>query len=276
MFVWLASYPKSGSTWLRAALWSLHQGGASVDFSDMAEFGGLVSRRRDFDAVLGVESSDLKPAEIDDLRSHAVTQMAKRLRSSTLSKVHDAWRRNQSGESIFPAEATAGVIYLVRDPRAIASSWAHHTQVSVDTAIDFMCSTSASLGAMPDRGTATLPATLLTWSEHVDSWLHGPSTPPEMIRYEDMWADPAPALERVARVLGWPAPPDAVDRAVRATTFDTMRAAERDQGFAERPVGMPAFFRRGSADAWRDELSLAQISRIEQHHGDWMRRLGYL
>ena len=46
---WLASYPKSGNTWLRLLLWSLLAGGASVDFSRRSGFAPLAGAIEDLE-----------------------------------------------------------------------------------------------------------------------------------------------------------------------------------------------------------------------------------
>jgi len=276
MFVWLASYPKSGNTWLRAALWSLLHDGATVDLDALADIGGTAAGRNVFERTLSVQSADLTADEVEDLRPVALTLRAARMRKRQAHKVHDAWRRAPNGRPLFPAEATAGAIYVVRDPRAVVPSWAHHARVSADAAIAFLADPTAALAADPGTGTIVLPERLTTWSRHVESWLDGPSEPPVVIRYEDMLADPARELRRAAAVMGWSVTAGALAGAVAATRFDALRRTEADQGFRERSIGTAAFFRRGEAGGWRDELTPAQVRRIEDDHAPVMRRLGYL
>lgn len=74
----LASYPKSGNTWMRIALASLGHGGAPVELgskyqpgwhvSDAALLASIISNRNWFDEYVGVESSKLTCREIDRLR----------------------------------------------------------------------------------------------------------------------------------------------------------------------------------------------------------------
>ena len=277
MFVWLASYPKSGNTWLRAALWSLRADGGAVDLADLSAVGTRLWKRRTFERVLGVESSELTEDEIDTLRPLAIAALGAKLREKTPQKLHDAWRRTTAGDPILPASVTAGAIYVVRDPRAVAPSWAHHSAISIDRAITCLANPDASLAPIAaDFGTPHLPERLLTWSQHVESWLDGPSQPPTVIRYEDMIEDPGRELTRAARVLEWPTDPATVENAVAATRFDVLRAAEDRSGFLEKAPGVTVFFRRGAADGWREELTAEQARRIERDHGRVMQRLGYL
>ena len=65
--IWLASYPKSGNTWLRAFLTSFQSGGQPVDINSMAG-GPIASARKRFDDAMGVEASELTQEEIDRYR----------------------------------------------------------------------------------------------------------------------------------------------------------------------------------------------------------------
>ncbi len=69
---------------------------------------------------------------------------------------------------------------------------------------------------------------------------------------------------------------EAIQQAVAFADFGELRRQEQAHGFRERSIepGAP-FFRRGEAGAWRDELSGAQIARIEAAHAPMMQRLGY-
>ncbi len=65
---WLASYPKSGNTWLRSFLSNLQQDGdAPADINELAT-GTIASARDWLDEALGFDSADLSADEIDRLR----------------------------------------------------------------------------------------------------------------------------------------------------------------------------------------------------------------
>ena len=69
MIIWLASYPKSGNTWMRTFLTNYWRDAAEpVDINSL-EGGPIASARRVFDDAVGVEASDLTPAEIERLRA---------------------------------------------------------------------------------------------------------------------------------------------------------------------------------------------------------------
>jgi aryl sulfotransferase len=275
-FYWLASYPKSGSTWLRLALRSLERGGAAADFSDQSVFAPVLTHRSLFDAMLAVESSDLTDEEIVALRPRMHETVAGAADKPLIRKVHDAWCRTSQGEPLFSPALTLGTVYIARDPRDVAVSYAHHAAIPIDDAIAFLADPEAALPQKRDRNWVQLRQHLSSWSDHVAGWLDRSGLAATLIRYEDMRHDPAFALEQAARCLGWTVVPEALGKAVDATRFEALRAEEDRSGFREKPIGLGRFFRRGVAGGWRDSLSAVQVARIERDHGGAMARLGYL
>lgn len=271
---WLASYPKSGNTWLRLALASVRADGRAPGFAAADRFGPVASDRAAFDLLLDVDSADLTDGEAEILRPRLYELEAGSRPEPQLLKVHDAWTRTPAGEPLFPPALTRGAIYLARDPRDVAVSLAHHMAIGLDQAIDFMGWPDAALALHGLSRARQIRQRLLTWSGHVRSWRQAPRLLP--LRYEDMLSDPGAVLEAAARHLGWAVSQPAIAEAVAATRFEALRAAEERWGFAEKARPATRFFRRGVAGGWRDTLSRAQAARIEADHGEVMRELRYL
>jgi aryl sulfotransferase len=162
---------------------------------------------------------------------------------------------------------------VVRDPRAVAVSFAHHRGRDIDDTID----------RMEDPGGAWAPVSQLSqqlnerpghWSHHVESWLGAPF-PVHLLRYEDMHGDPHSAFAAVARFLGLPSDSERIAAAVEAAAFPRLQAQERAAGFIEKPSRSPVFFREGRVDGWRQVLTAEQATRIVTAHGAVMRRCDY-
>jgi aryl sulfotransferase len=274
--IWLASYPKSGNTWLRLALQCLRRGDASLDINDAHGRPMISSSRALFDRTLNIESSDLTPEEVEAARPALYAQLAARIRGCPILKVHDAWTTTSGGAPIFPASASAGVIYLVRDPRDVAVSFSSHLGMPIDTLIAQMGDSRFSIALAQNTITNQVPQRLLTWSAHVESWLDTSGLPMMLVRYEDMIADMQAVLTRVATFAGIETDAASIAQAAVSVQFSTLREQEATRGFRERPTASPRFFRRGIAGAWRDELTSAQAERIVGQHAAVMRRLGYI
>jgi len=274
--VWLASYPKSGNTWVRLFLTAYtHPEREEVDINAVDV--NLHAGNRDlFDRVIGLEASDLTPAEIERFRPDVYRQLAAEAEEPLFLKVHDLWRRTPDGGSLFPPETTATTIYIVRDPRAVAPSYANHYAISIDEAIDQMAMPDNTISKPLDRLRSQLPQPMGTWSQHVTSWLDQPELPVHLVRYEDIHAAPETHFAEILRRAGLPVVADRLSAALAQTRFERLQAQESTVGFRERLSAAPLFFRQGRPDRWREELTPAQIARIERDHGAVMERLGYL
>ena len=273
--LWLASYPKSGNTWLRLALQSLRRPQETVDLNDRRGRSLSASSRFLLDRTLNVESSDLTPEETEIARPQCYEQLAASIPGCVILKAHDAWTLTCAGTPMFPASATGGVVYLTRDPRDVAPSLAHHLGSSIDAAIEQMADPDHIMSASSELILRQLPERLLSWSAHAESWLDSSGLRLLLVRYEDMIADMPKVLTQVVQFAGLHADVTAIERAVESVRFSTLRAAEERQGFTEGPAGIQRFFRRGVVGGWRDELTPAQVERIVMCHGTMMRRLGY-
>ncbi|WP_044564542.1 sulfotransferase domain-containing protein [Azospirillum sp. B4] len=273
-FYWIASYPKSGNTWMRLMLASLIEGGAPPDFTKTMGFASAAGAVTDMDLFLDVESSDLTPVEQAELRHDLAVVTAAAATGPQFRKVHDWWGLTPAGRPLFPPQVTLGSVYLVRDPRDVAVSWAHHSGLSLDDSIAFLARPGAVV-ATAGRWKDQFEQRLDSWSGHVASWLAADPAP-LLVPYERLSADPAGVLAQVAAHCAITASDAAIMNAVTVTRFDRLRREEETHGFELGQRRGRVFFRRGLAGGWRDTLSAAQADRIVQDHGPMMARLGYI
>lgn len=269
--VWLASYPKSGNTWVRLFLAALTR---EPDLATMAGTGRGATARSLLQRALDISLDGLSPAEIQSLRPLAYRHLAARNTGTPLVlKAHDRYRDTPTGEPLFPVEATAGCLHLVRDPRDLCLSLAAHSAVSVDRAIEIMA--DADYAPHSAAGTGMVDEAWGSWSRHTQSWLEAPITR-LMLRYEDMLGATVTTLTAAAHFCGLTPTSQAVTEAIQRTSFSQLAAQESATGFIERPAALPRFFRVGRAGQWHEALSPTQVARIERDHGAIMMRLGYL
>ncbi|MEA5125691.1 sulfotransferase domain-containing protein [Xanthomonas floridensis] len=265
--VWLASYPKSGNTWVRCLIASLRNGGAAMHLDALAPALPNAASRAWLERHLAVDISDLTPAELHLLRGTAYRRCA--LQALSVLKVHDSY-----DPTLFPAAATLGIVYIVRDPRDVAPSWADHAGIDLDAAIRQLGESATTLSDTLSRYRPQARQRFGSWSEHVASWLHAPGRR-LLVRYEDLLANPLQETARLARFLGLSTEPAHIAHAVAACRFEVLRDSEERHGFAERQHGQARFFRQGRAGAWRTTLSAPQAARVLAHHGPTMAWLGY-
>lgn len=270
--LWLASYPKSGNTWLRAVTSAWLTGKPARLDALMAD---SIAARADFDDAIGIPSSDLLSEEVAVLRPRVVEQLAAESAGPLVRKIHDGLYPGPDGEPVVPAAATRGAIYIVRDPRDVAVSLGHHFARPVEWAVDRLADGGYTLASSTRSPAVQLAQHLGTWSQHVMSWVGDPPFPVHVVRYEDCVEDPVRAFSAALRFSGLGDVSDRdVARAVEGARFERLRDQEATHGFSERASAAP-FFRSGRPGGWRDEMSGEAAARIEAAHGGVMRRFGY-
>jgi aryl sulfotransferase len=279
--VWIASYPKSGNTWMRILLSNLLAGlDGPEDINNLTLSAEIAGSRALFEDQTLIDSHLLRAGEIEALRPAVHDAYAASRSSATFSKVHDAWTCLPDGRPQLGRLARAA-LYIVRDPRDVAVSYAAFQGCSVDKAITQMDSADEFLGP----SNAQLRQHLGDWSAHVRGWLDQTMVPVHLLRYEDLLADTAGEFRRALAFLGAQSSGDAqaldpaIARAVRHADFGELRRQEQAQGFRERSLRQRAlghdFFRQGRSGAWREQLSQEQAGRIESAHAATMAGLGY-
>ena len=270
--VWLASYPKSGSTWLRAFLHNfLRPSDRPYDINRLGDFTANECEAAHYRAHDPRPTSQLSLTEVQRLRPKVHRDLTRLAPDLVFAKTHNAVLLAE-GVPLLSPEVTAGAIYILRDPRAVALSYGRHLGWSIDQTIDFMANDGAATG-QDDRHVFER---LASWSSHVASWTQQPNPRQLVLRYEDMLADPQKSFGAVIRFLGREPPAGRLDRAIRFSRFEELQAQEQRAGFIERPGSAGAFFAEGRADAWRDALTADQAERIATAHGAQMRRFLYL
>ena len=271
--IWLASYPKSGNTWMRAFLANyVLDASEPVPIGDLRAFSLSDVRPRFYAAALDKPVQEMTAEESVALRPEAQRHLAEARDHDHFVKTHSR-QGMLNGTPLIERSVSAGAIYIVRNPVDIVPSYASHLGVSPDAAIEVL--------ADPDYSTVEADVEILThigrWDAHVQSWLEGSGTLPVcVVRYEDLRKDPLRAFGQVLQTLGIPLDPARLDRAVRHSSFEELSRQEEKEGFSERPPHMKSFFRSGRSGEGGEVLSPMQIERIAGEFGATMRKLGYL
>ena len=269
--IWLASYPKSGNTWLRAFLHNLLRNpDTPFDINELRSFCVVDSVAELYARIDPRPPLELGPQGVAMLRPRVHRFITTASPDDVFVKTHNA-RLADFGVPTVTAEVTAGMIYVVRNPLDVAVSFAHHLGASLDDAIALM----NEPGARTPITAEWVGELLGSWSEHVASWTAASAPTLHVMRYEDMHAKPVKTFAAVARFLGLDPPRERVEKAIRASAFRVLQDQEDRHGFVEKSRAADRFFREGMTGGWRRALNPAQVAQLALAHRDQMTRFGY-
>jgi hypothetical protein len=270
--LWIASYPKSGNTWVRALLTNfLADAPDPLPLSALADhcLGDMAAFP--YERVFGGDVSAVSTEDIYKRRAAAHEVLSRARPGTVLVKTHVALGAPWGTPTITP-QATWGAIYVVRNPLDVILSYAAHYGCTIDDAIVF----AERADHMIQRKPGQIDQLVGDWSNHVRGWTQAPGMNRLVVRYEDLLKDTPKAMRGVVRFLGLPVDKGRIKRAVAHASFKTLSRQEQKSGFSERSANAERFFRSGKAGGWRDAMTDAQIERVCDTHADVMRAFGYL
>ena len=271
--LWLASYPKSGNTWMRVFLANLILNEATpLPLQRINEVCSSEPNEIWFKPLSRKPIGELSNKKIAALRVKAQERAAGLNKNILPMKTHSFLGKDY-GYPTISVKASVGVIYIVRDPRDVALSAADHYGLTLDQTIEMMADKTSRGRGMAGN---TVYERMSSWSEHARSWTGWRHSPLIVLRYEDMLADPQGQLGGIARKLGITDDAARIGRAIEFSSFKALQDQEKKTGFVEKSVNSSRFFRSGRAGGWRDQLSLRQADAIARDHAVQMKRFGYL
>ena len=269
---WFTSYPKSGNTWLRMFI-NAYVSGFKLDinsafqfaFNDLTSQIVQITCARPIDKLTFEEQAYYRPATLlNFLNLYATRDIALKTHHAKIA-VNDI--------PVCPNQLSRGAVYIIRDPRDVAVSFADHLGEPMDDVIGHMGNVKFAL-----KNKDNLHHVLLTWSKHVKSWTKmNTNIETIAIKYEDLLEDPHKHFAKILQFLTMPVFKEKLDFAVEETKFENLRAREDEKGFVEVSDNSKSgkFFRVGKAGQWKEVLTEAQVAKIEEDHGDMMEEYGY-
>ena len=271
--IWLASYPKSGNTWLRAFLANYMQNPEEpLPINDLPNHILGDSGVPHYERFSGRKVEELDEQEIAQLRSKIHEWFAFSRGRDIFVKTHNMITM-AAGTPVITPSATVGAIYVVRNPLDVAASFSHHFNVEYQRAVDSLCAPNYFL---PQTDTHVRQY-LGSWTRHAASWLNAKGMVQYLVRYEDMKQKPIKTFSGVIDFLQLPVERDRIKKAIDFSSFKELKKQEQDEQFVEgRKDGSAKFFRSGKVGGWRDVLTEEQANHLIEANKEMMIRLGYL
>ncbi|MEM7744350.1 MAG: sulfotransferase domain-containing protein [Pseudomonadota bacterium] len=269
--IWLASYPKSGNTWLRAFLANyLFDTDGPATFEHVQRVSSGDCSRPSYEELARGNPDDLKPGPFVKLRHQHLGRIAGNGAPVNFVKTHAPYRQ-LSGQPLIPPWLTRSAIYMIRHPLDMLVSYADHWGVDHGHAARMIADKRNAVGPSPK----TVAQYLGNWSDHVKSWRDTRDIPVLVIRYEDMLADPHAAFTQVLDHMQAPIDGAVLDQAIKHASFESLVASEAAGGFPERGPHQTRFFREGRTGTGREVLPPEIVDKVLSDHRSVMEKHGY-
>ena len=277
MIIWIASYPKSGNTYIRSFL-------SAYFFTNTGNF--------DFKLLKNIEQFPDKQffnGFIDniDYASKSWLSIQKDLiktNKTRFLKTHSAFISFNNNQ-FTNAETTLGSVYIVRDPRSIVTSIMNHFSMDQFEAAEMLF--DEDRGIKSSDGNLATYSFLSSWCNHFNSWNNLKTIKSILIKYEDLEKSNEEIFSNLIRYINnLIGSNEGIDhqkfiKALETTKFSFLKKKEGEEGFVESVYSKSKdhkipFFNQGFKNDWEKVLEKKVLDKIEKKFYKEMKLLGYL
>tara|TARA_B100001029_G_scaffold179858_1_gene191704 strand:+ start:1753 stop:2589 length:837 start_codon:yes stop_codon:yes gene_type:complete len=277
MIIWIASYPKSGNTYIRSFL-------SAYFFTNTGNF--------DFKLLKNIEQFPDKQFfngfidNIDDASKSWLSIQKDLIKSNKTRflKTHSAFISFNNNQ-FTNAETTLGSVYIVRDPRSIVTSIMNHFSMDQFEAAEMLF--DEDRGIKSSDGNLATYSFLSSWCNHYNSWNNLKTIKSILIKYEDLEKSNEEIFSNLIRYINnLIGSNEGIDhqkfiKALETTKFSFLKKKEGEEGFVESVYSKSKdhkipFFNQGFKNDWENVLEKKVLDKIEKKFYKEMKLLGYL
>tara|TARA_Y100000590_G_scaffold448510_1_gene585279 strand:+ start:512 stop:1351 length:840 start_codon:yes stop_codon:yes gene_type:complete len=257
MIIWIASYPKSGNTYLRSFL-------SSYYYSDNGKF--------DFDLLLNIHqfpNMKFSKTKIDSREEASKKWIFHQNSFFEKDKLNFVKTHNclleYKGNKFTTKNETVGAIYIVRDPRNVITSLTNHYSLSYEEALNYMLNENSSLLEKSYNDDHSNFTYLNSWSNHYKSWRDNAEFKILFIKYEDLENKKDEIFNKIILFINEISNGEKkinekrFYNSIRTTNFVNMKNKELNEGFEESIISKKTgkkinFFNLGFNNRWQKIL----------------------
>ena len=286
MIIWLASYPKSGNTWLRFLIMSLIlKDKEEINLDQLSGIKQFPSSHQ----YNKLNINKINYSNLNDISNYWIEtqKIINSDKSIKFFKTHNALCKINN--NIFTdLKNTLGVIYIVRDPRNVISSINnHHHHIDLEFSKNFIFDEKKGImkkSKVDINNDYALPQIIGSWKTHYNSWKNMKKNY-LLIKYENLIINPKKEFKKVTdyleELMGLNFSEKLIDKAIKLSSFDRLQSLEEKKGFSESVVDPNSgirkkFFNLGPKNNWREKLDKKISNEIEKKFENEMIELGYL
>ncbi len=277
MIIWIASYPKSGNTYIRSFI-------ASYYFSKKGKFDfDLLLNILQFPSVKFSKKNIYSEKEASENWIYNQNQFFDRDKINFI-KTHNSLEIFNSNH-FTSSDQTLGAIYIVRDPRNLITSLMHHYSLDYDEAYSKLTNENASLLEKPRDNDHSNFTFLGSWSNHYRSWKNSKDFRTLFIRYEDLEDNKHDTFKKIIQFINdLKKDESAVNekkflKSINSTNFSNLKNKEETEGFEESVYSTSGekkkFFNLGFNNRWQKILPKNILNKLNKTLQNELNELGY-
>ena len=284
MIIWIASYPKSGNTWLRSII-------SALVYSDDGIFDfNLLKKIRQFPEKIYFKDLIKDFGNFDEIKKNWILSQDKINLDNKIKffKTHQG-KYTVDGDNFTNNTNTKAVIYIVRDPRNVVNSISNHYSLSIENSLKFMLSPKL-IGNNKnfDESFIDNRPSMLTllgkWNDHYRSWTRNKKNL-LLIKYENLIRDPQNEMDKIINFLNnylkFNTSIEKNKNIIETTSFEYLKKLEEKGLFNDAPLKKNTtdnvkFFNLGPRNQWAKESNQEIIKEIEKSFSTEMKELNYL
>ena len=276
MIIWLASYPKSGNTWVRGFIISLlYTADGTSNLEDFKKINQYPLKSH-FENLTS-NFNDITKFKKYYHKSQDIINLDNKIK---ILKTHNALL-NVDGDNFSSTKNTLGVIHIVRDPRTVVTSLKHHYSIpDFEKAKEFLFDEKRIVFGNFDKKDYPLPALLASWKTHYLSWKQVKLNY-LLIKYENLLNNPIQEFSKISnylsKLLNKKFSEKKIENSIKSNSFNNLKKMEELKGFGEFITNNnKKFFNLGPKNNWKTSLEKHTADEIKAKFNHEMKELGYL
>ncbi len=279
MIVWLASYPKSGNTWVRifisTLLYSSEKTKVDINKQHLKQFPNRSNFKNLTNNFLNLDELSKNYISAQD-----IINLEKGIK---FYKTHSAnWKNFDKNYYFTNYENSLGVIHIVRDPRnVITSILDYYNKENYQEALNFLIDRGKVVGGTKHE--SGVPTILLSWADHYNSWKVFKKNY-LLVKYENLLTDPVNEFLKITDFLGsivkFKFEEKEILELIENCKFEKFSNQEDNHGFIDNSSTNKSlrkkFFKLGPNNNWEKLLDTQIRVKIEKTFENEMKELQYL